>query len=68
MRFVRAAARLDDVRLLGVVTRPRRDDARVYSDVARVTEPLSTRDTIDGIEVLRRRHGDIHRISGSSSR
>ncbi len=65
MRFVRAVARLDDVRLLGVVhTPPDGDDARVYDDAVRVTEPLSTRDTIDGIEVLRRRHGTIHRIVG----
>jgi biotin carboxylase len=63
MRFVRAAARLDDVRLLGVVhTPPEGNDARVYADVVRVTEPLSPRDTIDGVEVLRRRHGEIHRI------
>ncbi len=64
MRFVRAAARLDDVRLLGVVHTPptEGDDARVYADVVRVTEPLSARDTIDGVEVLRRRHGPIHRI------
>ncbi len=66
MRFVRAVARLDDVRLLGVVHTPpsEGDDARVYADVVRVTEPLSARDTIDGVEVLRRRHGEIHRIVG----
>jgi formate-dependent phosphoribosylglycinamide formyltransferase (GAR transformylase) len=65
MRFVRAAARLDDVRLLGVVhTHPEGDDARLYHDVVHVTEPLSARDTIDGIEVLKRRHGEIHRIIG----
>ncbi len=67
VRFVRAAARLSDVRLLGVVHTPPEagtDDGRLYHDVVRVTEPLSTRDTIDGIEVLRRRHGEIHRIVG----
>ena len=65
MRFVRAVARLDDVRLLGVVhTPPEGQDGRLYDDVVRVTEPLSTRDTIDGVEVLRRRHGTIHRIVG----
>lgn len=64
-RFVRAVARLDDVRLLGVVhTAPEGADARLYDDFVRVTEPLSVRDTIDGIEVLRRRHGEIHRIVG----
>src|ERR1700722_16246536 len=65
MRFVRAAPGLPDVRLLGVVhTPPEGDDARVYHDIARVTEPLSVHDTIDGIEALRRRHGEIHRIVG----
>ena len=65
MRFVRAAARLDDVRLLGVVHTPptEGDDARVYADVVRVTEPLSARDTIEGVEVLRR-NGDAHVIVG----
>jgi hypothetical protein len=62
MRFVRAAAKLPDVRLLGVVHTPPEDS--VYHDVVRVTEPLSTRDTIDGIEVLKRRHGKIDRVIG----
>ena len=65
MRFVRAAARLPDVRLLGVVhTPPTGDDARVYHDLVRVTDPLATRDIIDATEVLRRRHGAPFRIIG----
>jgi biotin carboxylase len=65
MRFVRASARLADVRLLGVVhTPPEGDEARVYDDMVRVTQPLDQNDILEGIEVLRRRHGPIHRIIG----
>lgn len=67
MRFVRAASRLDDVRLLGVVHTPPEPgsaDAALYHDVVKVTEPLSTQDTIDGVEVLKRRHGKIDRVIG----
>jgi biotin carboxylase len=65
MRFVRACARLPDVRLLGVVhTPPGGDDAALFHDIVRVTEPLSVQDVVDGCEVLRRRHGQPHRIVG----
>jgi biotin carboxylase len=67
MRFVRATARLEDVRLLGVVHTPPdpgTPDAALYHDVVRVTEPLSVKDTIDGVEVLARRHGKIDRVVG----
>jgi phosphoribosylaminoimidazole carboxylase (NCAIR synthetase) len=67
MRFARAAAKLHDVRLLGVVhtpPEPGSPDAALFHDVVRVTEPLSTRDTIDGVEVLKRRHGKIDRVIG----
>jgi biotin carboxylase len=65
MRFARAAAKVADVRLLGVVhTPPEGNDARVYHDVVRVTEPLSAADVSDGVGVLRQRHGEIHRIIG----
>lgn len=63
MRFVRAVAKLDDVRLLGVVhDAPQGDDARLYHDVVRVTDPLSAKDISDAVEVLRRRHGQPDRI------
>ena len=43
MRFVRAAAKLKGVRLLGIChTPPSGKDARLFHDVVRVTEPLST--------------------------
>src|SRR5262245_38378224 len=65
MRFLRATSRLDDVRLLGVVhTPPEGEDAKLYDDMVRVTEPLSVKDVLDGVEVLRRRHGEPFRIIG----
>src|SRR3954471_12379247 len=65
MRFVRAAAKLPDVRLLGIVhTPPSGADAGVYHDLVRVTDPLATSDLIEATEVLRRRHGQPHRIIG----
>lgn len=65
LRFLRAIAKLEDVRLLGVVhTPPEGDDAKLFHDVVRVTEPTTVKDTIDGVEVLKRRHGPIHRVVG----
>jgi biotin carboxylase len=65
MRFVRAAAKLPDVRLFGIVhTPPSGADANVYADFVRVTDPLATSDLIEATEVLRRRHGQPHRIIG----
>ncbi|MBX3260653.1 MAG: ATP-grasp domain-containing protein [Labilithrix sp.] len=65
MRFVRAASKLDDVRLLGVChTPPEGEDARLYHDVVRVTKPLDLGDVLDGVEVLRRRHGQPYRLIG----
>jgi biotin carboxylase len=65
MRFVRATAQLEGVRLLGIVhTPPEGDDARLYHDVVRITDPLSAKDVLDGVEVLQRRHGRPHRIVG----
>ncbi|MBX3199049.1 MAG: ATP-grasp domain-containing protein [Labilithrix sp.] len=65
MRFVRAASKLDDVRLLGVChTPPEGEDARLYHDVVRVTKPLDLQDVLDGVEVLRRRHGQPYRLIG----
>ncbi|MBX3208187.1 MAG: ATP-grasp domain-containing protein [Labilithrix sp.] len=65
MRFVRATSKLDDVRLLGIChTPPEGEDARLYHDVVRVTKPLDLADVLEGVEVLRRRHGQPHRIIG----
>jgi formate-dependent phosphoribosylglycinamide formyltransferase (GAR transformylase) len=65
MRFVRATSHLEDVRLLGIVhTPPEGEEARLYHDVIRVTDALSAQDVLDGVEVLKRRHGQPHRIVG----
>lgn len=64
MRFVRAAAKLDDVRLLGIVHTPPAEEAHLYADLVRVTQPTSLADVIEGIEILRRRHGEPVRIIG----
>jgi len=65
MRFVRATAKLDDVRLLGVChSPPEGDDARLFDDIVRVTRPLDLQDILEAVEVLRRRHGEPHRLIG----
>ncbi len=65
MRFVRAVARLEDVKLLGIVhTPPSGADRRLYDDMVRITDPLSTSDIIEATEILRRRHGQPVRILG----
>ncbi len=65
LRFLRATSKLDDIRLLGVVhTPPPGDDAKLFHDIVRVTEPMNLQDTIDGVEVLKRRHGEPHRVIG----
>src|SRR4051812_21040503 len=65
MRFVTATAKLADVRLLGLVQNPPEGkEARLYDDLVLVTQPLELSDILEGIEVLRRRHGPIHRIIG----
>jgi hypothetical protein len=65
MRFVRATSQLADVRLLGVMhTPPTGEELRLFHDIVRVTEPLNVQDVLDGVEVMRRRHGQPHRIVG----
>ena len=65
LRFVRALARIGNVRLLGVWQEaPRGDDLRLFDDVVVVEDALDTRKLIEGVEVLVRRHGRLHRIVG----
>lgn len=65
MRFARALAHLDGVRLLGVWQEaPRGDDAKLFHDVVRVGNGLDTRELIEAVGVLRQRHGHPHRIVG----
>jgi biotin carboxylase len=65
MRFARAAAGLDGVRFLGIVQElPRGDDAKLFADVVTVADGLDTRQLITAAELLRSRHGAIHRVLG----
>ncbi len=65
LRFARAAARLDGVRLLGLVQEPPRgDDARLFADVITVGDGLDTDQLIAGARALERRHGKLHRVLG----
>jgi biotin carboxylase len=65
MRFARALAALDDVRLLGVVRTPPPDGVPLYDDMVRIDDPTRAQDVIAGVAALRRRHGQPHRIVGS---
>jgi biotin carboxylase len=65
MRFARAAARLHGVKLLGVAQEPPKGtDRRLFDDLVRVKDGLSTHALINAIDVLRSRHGHPHRIVG----
>ena len=65
MRFARAAARLDGVRLLGLVQEaPAGDDARLFHDVVRVGDGLDTQQLVAGARLLEQRHGKLHRVLG----
>ncbi|MBA3822211.1 MAG: ATP-grasp domain-containing protein [Deltaproteobacteria bacterium] len=65
MRFARAAARLPDVRLLGIVQEPPSGaDARVFADVVQVEDGLETNQLVQAARVLIGRHGTIHRVLG----
>jgi len=65
MRFARAVAKLDDVRLFGVVhTPPKGKDARLYQDKVHVENPTLAGDIIAGVGELARRHGKPFRILG----
>jgi len=67
LRFARALSKLADVRLLGIVhTAPDSNgpDGKLFADVVRVTDPLSPSDVLDGVRVLKHRHGEIHRLVG----
>jgi len=65
LRFARAAARLDNVRLLGLVQElPRGEDAKLFADAVTVADGLDTRQLIEGAKLLQKRHGKIHRVLG----
>ena len=65
MRFARAAARLDHVRLLGIVQEPPGgEDARLFADLVQVADGLDERQLCEAARILQSRHGEIHRVLG----
>jgi hypothetical protein len=65
LRFARAAARLPGVRLLAVVQDPPRgSDRKIFDDVVRVKDGLSTPHLAEAVELLRRKYGQPQRIIG----
>jgi hypothetical protein len=65
MRFARAAARLPNVRLLGLAQEaPRGEDRRLFADLVEVEDGLDTAELCQAAEGLQGRHGKIDRIIG----
>ena len=65
MRFARAAAALPGVRFLGIFQEaPRGDDAGLFVDMVTVRDGLDPRQLIEAAELLRHRHGGLHRVLG----
>ncbi|MBX3228543.1 MAG: ATP-grasp domain-containing protein [Labilithrix sp.] len=64
LRFIRAVSKMEDVRLLGVVHTPPPGADALFHDFVRVTEPMNVEDSIEAIEILKKRHGDPYRIVG----
>lgn len=62
MRFARAAAKLDDVRLLHICQE--RSKENIFHDVVQVEDGLDTDQLVQAGEILMRRHGPIHRVLG----
>ncbi len=65
MRFARAAAGLDDVRLLGIMQEaPQGDDRNLFVDIVLVKDGLESSQLIEAAQLLARRYGTIHRVLG----
>lgn len=65
MRFARAAAKLEGVQFLGVFQElPKGHDKRIFDDMIQVKDGLSTKELIQAIAVLKKKHGKISRILG----
>lgn len=63
--FVRAVARLQDVRMLGIVTKPPTGrDEGIFNDMVTVRNPLDAHTLIDAARLLQRRHGSNDRVLG----
>jgi hypothetical protein len=53
------------VRFLGIVQEPPRgDDAGLFVDLVTVRDGLDARQLVEAAELLRRRHGELHRVLG----
>ncbi len=65
MRFVRATARLENVRLLGICHTLSDEGRRLFADVARVEDPFSVDDVSHAVALLSKKHGPAHRILGT---
>lgn len=65
LRFVRAAASVPGVRLLGIVTRPPGGaDRALFADLVQVSDATDLRSLVEAARLLTRRHGRIHRVLG----
>lgn len=65
LRFARAAARLPGVRLIGICQEaPRGVDRDLFAEVIPVSDGLSARQLSSAVDLIRRRHGGIHRVVG----
>ncbi len=65
MRFARAAAKLKDVRFLGVLQEePKGRDRKMFDDVVTVKDGLDTKQLARAIEALRKKYGRPERILG----
>jgi biotin carboxylase len=65
LRFVRAVAALKGVRLFGVVQElPKGADAGLFVDVVQVKDALETRQLVEAVSLLNRRHGAMQRVIG----
>jgi biotin carboxylase len=64
LRFLRAVAGLDDVRVLGVHTRAPAQGTAPLHDAVEVENCFDVRQLVAGVRELQRRHGRIHRLIG----
>ena len=65
MEPVRAAVRLDDVRMLGIAQEvPRAGDAELFADLVTVDNTDDPAQLVAAARELERRHGPIHRVLG----
>jgi biotin carboxylase len=66
MKEVRAAAGLDEVRMLGITQEvPRGGDAEAFADLVTVDDTDDPAQLVAAVRVIERRHGRIHRVLGT---